>query len=141
MGVNEDDLDPEKHVIISNASCTTNCLAPVVKLLDDEFGIDNGLMTTVHAYTNDQKNIDNPHKDLRRARACAQSIIPTTTGAAKALSLVLPHMKGKLHGLALRVPVSNVSMVDLVVDLKKMSQQKKSMQPSRMHLKHLLPVF
>ncbi|MER3126175.1 glyceraldehyde-3-phosphate dehydrogenase [Bacillus pumilus] len=118
MGVNEDDLDPEKHVIISNASCTTNCLAPVVKLLDDEFGIDNGLMTTVHAYTNDQKNIDNPHKDLRRARACAQSIIPTTTGAAKALSLVLPHMKGKLHGLALRVPVSNVSMVDLVVDLK-----------------------
>ncbi|MCY1118719.1 glyceraldehyde-3-phosphate dehydrogenase [Bacillus safensis] len=119
MGVNEDDLDPEKHVIISNASCTTNCLAPVVKLLDDEFGIDNGLMTTVHAYTNDQKNIDNPHKDLRRARACAQSIIPTTTGAAKALSLVLPHMKGKLHGLALRVPVSNVSMVDLVVDLKK----------------------
>ena len=119
MGVNEDDLDPEKHVVISNASCTTNCLAPVVKLLDDEFGIDNGLMTTVHAYTNDQKNIDNPHKDLRRARACAQSIIPTTTGAAKALSLVLPHMKGKLHGLALRVPVSNVSMVDLVVDLKK----------------------
>ncbi|MFJ5965214.1 glyceraldehyde-3-phosphate dehydrogenase [Bacillus sp. NPDC093026] len=119
MGVNEDDLDPEKHVIISNASCTTNCLAPVVKLLDDEFGIDNGLMTTVHAYTNDQKNIDNPHKDLRRARACAQSIIPTTTGAAKALSLVLPHLKGKLHGLALRVPVSNVSMVDLVVDLKK----------------------
>ncbi|MCY7716662.1 glyceraldehyde-3-phosphate dehydrogenase [Bacillus altitudinis] len=119
MGVNEDDLDPEKHVVISNASCTTNCLAPVVKLLDDEFGIDNGLMTTVHAYTNDQKNIDNPHKDLRRARACAQSIIPTTTGAAKVLSLVLPHMKGKLHGLALRVPVSNVSMVDLVVDLKK----------------------
>ncbi|MBB6601332.1 glyceraldehyde-3-phosphate dehydrogenase [Bacillus pumilus] len=119
MGVNEDDLDPEKHLVISNASCTTNCLAPVVKLLDDEFGIDNGLMTTVHAYTNDQKNIDNPHKDLRRARACAQSIIPTTTGAAKALSLVLPHMKGKLHGLALRVPVSNVSMVDLVVDLKK----------------------
>ncbi|MDM5299043.1 glyceraldehyde-3-phosphate dehydrogenase [Bacillus pumilus] len=119
MGVNEDDLDPEKHLIISNASCTTNCLAPVVKLLDDEFGIDNGLMTTVHAYTNDQKNIDNPHKDLRRARACAQSIIPTTTGAAKALSLVLPHLKGKLHGLALRVPVSNVSMVDLVVDLKK----------------------
>ena len=119
MGVNEDDLDPEKHIVISNASCTTNCLAPVVKLLDDEFGIDNGLMTTVHAYTNDQKNIDNPHKDLRRARACAQSIIPTTTGAAKALSLVLPHMKGKLHGLALRVPVSNVSMVDLVVDLKK----------------------
>ena len=119
MGVNEDDLDPEKHVIISNASCTTNCLAPVVKVLDEQFGIENGLMTTVHAYTNDQKNIDNPHKDLRRARACAQSIIPTTTGAAKALSLVLPHMKGKLHGLALRVPVSNVSMVDLVVDLKK----------------------
>ena len=117
MGVNEDDLDPEKHVVISNASCTTNCLAPVVKLLDDEFGIDNGLMTTVHAYTNDQKYRQSP-QGFARARACAQSIIPTTTGAAKAL-LVLPHMKGKLHGLALRVPVSNVSMVDLVVDLKR----------------------
>ncbi|MDU0155594.1 glyceraldehyde-3-phosphate dehydrogenase [Bacillus cabrialesii] len=118
MGVNENQFDAERHVIISNASCTTNCLAPVVKVLDEEFGIESGLMTTVHAYTNDQKNIDNPHKDLRRARACGESIIPTTTGAAKALSLVLPHLKGKLHGLALRVPVPNVSLVDLVVDLK-----------------------
>lgn len=118
MGVNEDVLNIEEHNVISNASCTTNCLAPVVKVLDENFGIENGLMTTVHAYTNDQKNIDNPHKDLRRARACAQSIIPTTTGAAKALSLVLPHLKGKLHGLALRVPTPNVSLVDLVVDLK-----------------------
>ena len=119
MGVNEEVLDIEKHSVISNASCTTNCLAPVVKVLNEQFGIENGLMTTVHAYTNDQNNIDNPHKDLRRARACGQSIIPTTTGAAKALSLVLPEMKGKLHGMALRVPTSNVSLVDLVVDLKK----------------------
>jgi glyceraldehyde 3-phosphate dehydrogenase len=118
MGVNEEMLDVDHHFIISNASCTTNCLAPVVKVLDQKFGIENGLMTTVHAYTNDQKNIDNPHKDLRRARSCAQSIIPTTTGAAKALSLVLPHLKGKLHGMALRVPTPNVSLVDLVVDLK-----------------------
>ncbi len=119
MGVNEETLDIAQHDIISNASCTTNCLAPVAKVLDEEFGIENGLMTTVHAYTNDQKNIDNPHKDLRRARACAQSIIPTSTGAAKALSLVLPHLKGKLHGMALRVPTSNVSLVDLVVDVKR----------------------
>jgi len=119
MGVNESALNIDEHSIISNASCTTNCLAPVVKVLDEQFGIINGLMTTVHAYTNDQKNIDNPHKDLRRARACAQSIIPTTTGAAKALSLVLPETKGKLHGMALRVPTSNVSLVDLVVDLKR----------------------
>ncbi|MEH7108154.1 MULTISPECIES: glyceraldehyde-3-phosphate dehydrogenase [Bacillaceae] len=118
MGVNEEMFDVTKHDIISNASCTTNCLAPVVKVLDDQFGIESGLMTTIHAYTNDQKNIDNPHKDLRRARACGQSIIPTTTGAAKALSLVLPHLKGKLHGMALRVPTPNVSLVDLVVDLK-----------------------
>ncbi|WBL14075.1 glyceraldehyde-3-phosphate dehydrogenase [Sutcliffiella sp. NC1] len=118
MGVNEETLDIENHEVISNASCTTNCLAPVVKVLDEQFGIVNGLMTTVHAYTNDQKNIDNPHKDLRRARACAQSIIPTSTGAAKALSLVLPHLKGKLHGMALRVPTPNVSLVDLVVDVK-----------------------
>ncbi|MEI5905499.1 glyceraldehyde-3-phosphate dehydrogenase [Bacillus spongiae] len=118
MGVNESALNIEKHTIISNASCTTNCLAPVVKVLDDQFGIENGLMTTIHAYTNDQNNIDNPHKDLRRARGCAQSIIPTTTGAAKALSLVLPHLNGKLHGMALRVPTPNVSLVDLVVDLK-----------------------
>jgi glyceraldehyde 3-phosphate dehydrogenase len=119
MGVNEKEYDPENHTIISNASCTTNCLAPVVKVLDESFQIKNGLMTTVHAYTNDQKNIDNPHKDLRRARACGQSIIPTTTGAAKALSLVLPHLKGKLHGMALRVPTPNVSLVDLVVDVEK----------------------
>lgn len=118
MGVNDEMLTSD-HEIISNASCTTNCLAPVVKVLDEKFGIDNGLMTTVHSYTNDQKNIDNPHKDLRRARACAQSIIPTSTGAAKALSLVLPHLKGKLHGMALRVPTPNVSLVDLVVDLKR----------------------
>ncbi|MBP1083329.1 MULTISPECIES: glyceraldehyde-3-phosphate dehydrogenase [Bacillus] len=118
MGVNEKQFDPDKHAIISNASCTTNCLAPVVKVLDDSFGIENGLMTTVHAYTNDQNAIDNPHKDLRRARSCGQSIIPTTTGAAKALSEVLPHLKGKLHGLALRVPTPNVSLVDLVVDVR-----------------------
>ncbi|MBS8265172.1 glyceraldehyde-3-phosphate dehydrogenase [Mesobacillus boroniphilus] len=119
MGVNESALNIEKHDIISNASCTTNCLAPVAKVLDDTFGIENGLMTTVHAYTNDQNNIDNPHKDLRRARSCGQSIIPTSTGAAKALSLVLPQLKGKLHGMALRVPTPNVSLVDLVVDLKR----------------------
>lgn len=118
MGVNEEMLDIEHHEVISNASCTTNCLAPVAKVLDDKFGIECGLMTTVHAYTNDQKNIDNPHKDLRRARACGQSIIPTTTGAAKAISLVLPQLKGKLHGMSLRVPTPNVSLVDLVVDLK-----------------------
>src|SRR3954452_999587 len=117
MGVNESALDLSKHDVISNASCTTNCLAPVAKVLDQHFGIENGLMTTVHAYTNDQKNIDNPHKDLRRARACAQSIIPTSTGAAKALALVLPQLKGKLHGMSLRVPTPNVSLVDLVVDL------------------------
>ena len=117
MGVNDGKFDIEKHEVISNASCTTNCLAPVAKVLNDTFGITNGLMTTVHSYTNDQKNLDNPHKDLRRARACAESIIPTSTGAAKALSLVLPELKGKLHGMALRVPTSNVSLVDLVVDL------------------------
>ena len=119
MGVNDEMLNIDQHDVISNASCTTNCLAPVAKILDDKFGIENGLMTTVHAYTNDQKNIDNPHKDLRRARACAQSIIPTSTGAAKALALVLPQLKGKIHGMALRVPTPNVSLVDLVVDLKK----------------------
>lgn len=118
LGVNDEKLDIDKHDVISNASCTTNCLAPVVKVLNDSFGIENGLMTTVHAYTNDQKNLDNPHKDLRRARACAQSIIPTSTGAAKALSLVLPELEGKIHGMALRVPTPNVSLVDLVVDVK-----------------------
>ncbi|MFA8437878.1 glyceraldehyde-3-phosphate dehydrogenase [Pueribacillus sp. YX66] len=118
MGVNEEQYDTEKHHIISNASCTTNCLAPVAKVIDDAFGIERGLMTTVHAYTNDQKNIDNPHKDLRRARACGMSIIPTSTGAAKALSKVLPHLEGKMNGMALRVPTPNVSLVDLVVDVK-----------------------
>jgi glyceraldehyde 3-phosphate dehydrogenase len=118
LGVNDDKLDVEKHDIISNASCTTNCLAPVAKVLNDTFGIDNGLMTTVHAYTNDQKNLDNPHSDLRRARACGQSIIPTSTGAAKALALVLPELEGKIHGMSLRIPTPNVSLVDLVVDLK-----------------------
>ena len=119
MGVNEDQYQPENHHIISNASCTTNCLAPVAKVLDQSFGIESGMMTTVHSYTNDQKNIDNPHKDLRRARSCGQSIIPTSTGAAKALSKVLPQLEGKLHGMALRVPTPNVSLVDLVVQLKK----------------------
>ena len=119
MGVNEEQLDVSKHHIISNASCTTNCLAPVAKVLNDTFGIENGLMTTVHSYTNDQNNLDNPHKDLRRARACAQSIIPTSTGAAKALTVVLPELEGKMHGMALRVPTPNVSLVDLVVDLQK----------------------
>ena len=119
LGVNDDKLDVEKHSVISNASCTTNCLAPVAKILNDEFGIVNGLMTTVHAYTNDQKNLDNPHKDLRRARSCGESIIPTSTGAAKALALVLPELEGKIHGLALRIPTPNVSLVDLVVDVEK----------------------
>ena len=118
MGVNEEQLDVDKHFVISNASCTTNCLGPIAKVLDQQFGIENGMMTTVHAYTNDQNNIDNPHKDLRRARGCAQSIIPTSTGAAKALSLVLPQLKGKLSGMSLRVPTPDVSLVDLVVDLK-----------------------
>ncbi|MGA8942600.1 MAG: glyceraldehyde-3-phosphate dehydrogenase [Thermoactinomyces sp.] len=119
MGVNEDKYNPDKHHIISNASCTTNCLAPVAKVLHQSFGIRHGLMTTVHSYTNDQKNLDNPHKDLRRARACAQSIIPTKTGAAKALGLVIPELQGRLNGFALRVPTPNVSVVDLVVDTEK----------------------
>ena len=118
LGVNDDTFNADEHTIISNASCTTNCLAPVVKVLDDAFTIENGLMTTVHAYTTDQVNLGNPHKDLRRARACGQSIIPTSTGAAKALGEVLPHLNGKLHGMALRVPTPNVSLVDLVVDVK-----------------------
>ncbi|UCZ52247.1 glyceraldehyde-3-phosphate dehydrogenase [Bacillus shivajii] len=117
VGVNDEQYDAKKHDILSNASCTTNCLAPVAKVLDEKFGIVSGMMTTVHSYTNDQKNIDNPHKDLRRARACGQSIIPTTTGAAKALSKVLPQLEGKMNGMALRVPTPNVSLVDLVVDL------------------------
>ncbi|WP_152654830.1 glyceraldehyde-3-phosphate dehydrogenase [Oceanobacillus sp. CFH 90083] len=117
IGVNENDYSPEKDDVISNASCTTNCLAPVVKVIDDHFTIKNGLMTTVHSFTNDQNNIDNAHKDLRRARSCTQSIIPTTTGAAKALAEVMPQLKGRLHGMALRVPTPNVSLLDLVIDI------------------------
>jgi glyceraldehyde 3-phosphate dehydrogenase len=117
LGVNEGDYDPANHNIISNASCTTNCLAPVVKVLLDSFGFRRGIMTTVHAYTNDQAILDLPHKDLRRARAAAMSIIPTTTGAAKATGLVLPAVQGKIDGLAMRVPTPDVSIVDLVADL------------------------
>jgi len=119
MGVNDKAYDKSKHNIISNASCTTNCLAPVAKVLQDSFGIEKGLVTTVHSYTNDQNILDLPHKDLRRARAAALSMIPTTTGAAKAVSLVLPELKGKLDGMAIRVPTPNVSVVDLVVTLSK----------------------
>ena len=119
MGVNEKTFDPAKHFILSNASCTTNCLAPVAKVLLDNFGIERGLMTTIHAYTNDQKILDLPHKDLRRARAAGMSMIPTTTGAAKAVSLVIPELKGKLDGMAIRVPTPNVSVVDLTAELSK----------------------
>ena len=119
MGVNEKTFDPAKHFILSNASCTTNCLAPVAKVLLDTFGIERGLMTTIHAYTNDQKILDLPHKDLRRARAAGMSMIPTTTGAAKAVSLVIPELKGKLDGMAIRVPTPNVSVVDLTAELSK----------------------
>jgi glyceraldehyde 3-phosphate dehydrogenase len=115
LGVNENMYDPAKHKIISNASCTTNCLAPVVKVLHDTFGIEKGSMTTIHSYTNDQNVLDFPHKDLRRARAAAINLIPTTTGAAKAIGLVIPELKGKMDGYALRVPTPNVSVVDLVV--------------------------
>ena len=119
LGVNDSAYDPRKHHIVSNASCTTNCLAPVAKVIHDNFGIERGLMTTTHAYTNDQRILDLMHKDLRRARAAAMNIVPTSTGAAKAIGLVMPELKGKLHGLSLRVPTSTVSVVDLVVDLKK----------------------
>ncbi len=117
MGVNQKAYDPGKHVVISNASCTTNCLAPVAKVLLDTFGIERGLMTTIHAYTNDQVILDFPHKDLRRARAAALSMIPTSTGAAKALSEVIPELKGKLDGFSMRVPTPDVSVVDLTVEL------------------------
>lgn len=117
MGVNEDDYDPDVHRIVSNASCTTNCLAPVAKVLLDRFGIVRGLMTTVHSYTNDQQLLDLPHQDLRRARAAALSMIPTKTGAASAVALVIPELKGKFDGLAVRVPTPNVSLVDLVAEL------------------------
>ncbi len=119
LGVNEEIYDPEKHHVISMASCTTNCLAPVVKVLHQEFGIEKAFMTTIHAYTSDQKLLDAPHKDLRRARAAAVSQIPTTTGAAKAVGLVIPELKGKIDGIAIRVPTCNVSVVDLVALLKK----------------------
>lgn len=119
MGVNEDKYIPKEHHIISNASCTTNCLAPAAKVLNDVFGIEKGTMTTIHSYTADQRLMDLPHKDLRRARAAALSMIPTTTGAAKAVTLVIPELKGKLNGMAIRVPTPNVSVVDLAVLLKK----------------------
>lgn len=118
MGVNEDKYDPAAHTIVSNASCTTNCLAPFAKVINDQFGIVKGMMTTIHSYTNDQSVLDLPHKDLRRARAAAENIIPSSTGAAKAVSLVLPELKGKLNGMAMRVPTPNVSVTDLVAELK-----------------------
>jgi glyceraldehyde 3-phosphate dehydrogenase len=119
LGVNDGAYNPKKHHIVSNASCTTNCLAPIAKVLHESFGLERGLMTTTHAYTNDQRILDLMHKDLRRARAAAVNIVPTSTGAAKAIGLVLPELKGKLHGLSLRVPTTTVSVVDLVADLKK----------------------
>jgi glyceraldehyde 3-phosphate dehydrogenase len=119
LGVNEEAYDPKAHHVISNASCTTNCLAPIAKVLHENFTIRKGLMTTIHSYTNDQQLLDLPHKDLRRARAAALSIIPTTTGAAKAIGLVLPELKGKLDGISLRVPTPNVSIVDLVAEVEK----------------------
>src|SRR5438874_6576677 len=119
LGVNHDRYDPAKHDIISNASCTTNCLAPLVKVLNDSFGIEKGSMTTIHSYTNDQTVLDFPHKDLRRARAAALNMIPTTTGAAKAIGLVVPELKGKLDGYSMRVPTPDVSVVDFVAVLKK----------------------
>lgn len=118
LGVNEDQYDPAKHRIISNGSCTTNCIAPIVKVLHQNFGIVHGLMSTVHAYTNDQRILDVFHRDLRRARAAAANIIPTTTGAARTVTVVIPELKGKLHGIAIRVPVPTVSLVDFVADLK-----------------------
>ena len=121
LGVNEGRYDPAKHHIISNASCTTNCLAPVAKVVLKAFGIKHGFMTTIHSYTNDQQILDLPHKDLRRARAAAMSMIPTSTGAAKAVGLVLPELKGKMHGLAIRVPTPNVSLVDLVAETEKIA--------------------
>jgi glyceraldehyde 3-phosphate dehydrogenase len=119
FGVNHETYDPAKHKIVSNASCTTNCLAPVAKVLDESFGIDHGLMTTIHSVTNDQRVLDLPHEDLRRARAAFESMIPTTTGAAKAVGLVLPNLNGRLNGFAVRVPTKNVSLVDFVAEVKK----------------------
>jgi glyceraldehyde 3-phosphate dehydrogenase len=119
LGVNEGRYDPEKHDVVSNASCTTNCLAPVVKVLSDRFGVRHGLMTTIHSYTNDQRILDLPHKDLRRARAAALSMIPTTTGAAKATGLVLPEVAGRIDGISIRVPTSDVSVVDIVAEVER----------------------
>jgi glyceraldehyde 3-phosphate dehydrogenase len=119
MGVNEKEYDPKNHHVVSNASCTTNCLAPFTKVLHDKIGIVKGLMTTIHSYTNDQKILDAPHSDLRRARAAAVSMIPTSTGAAKAIALVMPDLKGKLNGYAMRVPTPNVSVVDVTYEMKK----------------------
>jgi glyceraldehyde 3-phosphate dehydrogenase len=124
LGVNEGIYDPVKHHILSNASCTTNCLAPIIKVLHQEFGVEKAFMTTIHSYTNDQKILDAPHKDLRRARAAAVSQIPTTTGAAKAVGLVMPELKGKIDGIAIRIPTANVSLVDLVALLKKKATEK-----------------
>ena len=119
MGVNEDKYDPSQHTVVSNASCTTNCVAPLVKVLNDNFGISHALMTTVHAYTNDQKILDQVHSDIRRARAAAANIIPTTTGAAKAVGVVMPEMQGKIHGMAFRVPIPTVSLIDLVANVER----------------------
>ena len=124
MGINNTSYDPAKHDIVSNASCTTNCLAPVAKVLHESFGIVNGLMTTVHSYTNDQMLLDGPHKDLRRARAAAMAMIPTSTGAAKAIGMVLPALSGKLDGIAMRVPTSNVSVVDLTANIERDADEK-----------------
>jgi glyceraldehyde-3-phosphate dehydrogenase type I len=124
MGINHETYKPDQHHIISNASCTTNCLAPIVKVMNDQFGIENGFMTTVHAYTSDQNLLDNSHSDLRRSRAAAMSMIPTSTGAAKALGEVIPEMTGKLDGYAVRVPTPDVSMVDLTINLSKQADKK-----------------
>ncbi|MEW5932357.1 MAG: type I glyceraldehyde-3-phosphate dehydrogenase, partial [Bacillota bacterium] len=131
MGVNHESYDPARHRVVSMASCTTNCLAPVAKVLDERFGLVKGLMTTCHAYTNDQVILDFPHRDLRRARAAALSIIPTTTGAARAVGLVIPHLKGKLTGLAFRVPVATVSVVDLVAELARPATEEEINQAMR----------
>jgi len=133
LGVNEDKYDPAKHNIISNASCTTNSLAPVAKVINDKFGIEKALMTTVHSYTNDQRILDLPHKDLRRARAAALNIIPTSTGAAKAIGRVIPELNGKMHGIALRVPTPTVSITDLTAVLSREVTRKRLI----MHLRNM----
>ena len=142
MGVNQEMDDPEKDHILSNASCTTNCLAPVIKVLHDNFKIVNGLMTTIHSYTNDQRILDQPHKDLRRARSAAVNIIPTSTGAARAIGLVIPELKGKIDGLSIRVPSPDVSLVDVVVNVEKSTSKEevnsKPVAASEGNLKGLL---